>query len=66
MLVKEFLKRMYPGVHVTVFDLDKELGKNKKTDEAGVLAVDYHFNETAKVVDFIINKDDVILYIKRK
>lgn len=66
MLVKEFLKRTYPGVKVTIFDLDKELGKNKKSDEAGALAVEYHFNNAAEVVDFIINSDEIILYIKRK
>lgn len=67
MLVRDFLKHVSPAVNTTVFDLDAEPGNNKKIDEAGALALAYHFNYDSEVIDFLINADNtIILYVKRK
>lgn len=67
MLVRDFLKHVSPTVNATVFDLDAEPGNNKKVDEAGALALAYHFNYNSQVIDFLINSDNtIILYVKRK
>lgn len=67
MLVKDFLKHVSPTVTTTVFDLDAEPGNNKKVDEAGAMALAYHFNYNSQVIDFLINSDNtIILYVKRK
>lgn len=66
MLVKEFLKRVSPTINVKIFDLDMEPGKNTKEDEAGALALAYHFNNNSFVTDFIISSENIILYVKRK
>ena len=67
MLVKDFLKHVSPTVNTTVFDLDAEPGNNKKVDEAGAMALAYHFNYNSQVIDFLINSDNtIILYVKRE
>ena len=61
MLVKDFLKHVSPAVSTTIFDLDAEPGNNKKVDEAGALALAYHFNYNSEVIDFLINADNTII-----
>ena len=67
MLVRDFLKHVSPVVKTTVFDLDAEPGNNKNVEEAGALALAYHFNYNSEVIDFLINTDNtIILYVNRK
>ena len=66
MLVKDFLKRLSPTLKVIIYDQDKEPGKDKKEDEAGALAVAYHFNNNCYVSDFRIRTENITLYVKRK
>lgn len=66
MLVKNFLRHVSPTVQTTIFDLDAEPGNNKKVEEAGALALAYHFNYDSEVIDFLINADTIILYVKRR
>ena len=65
MTVKEFLGHIQPNLKVIIFDTDKKPGAQRKTDEAGALAIEYHFNNTSVVNDFSIFEDVIYIYTSR-
>ena len=65
MTVKEFLGHIQPNLKVIIFDTDKKPGSQRKTDEAGALAIEYHFNNTNVVNDFSIFEDVIYIYTSR-
>lgn len=65
MTVKEFLTKVQPNLKVVIFDTDKKPGAQHKTDEAGALAIEYHFNNSNVVNDFMIFEDVIYIYTSR-
>lgn len=65
MTVKEFLTKVQPNLKVVIFDTDKKPGAQRKTDEAGALAIEYHFNNSNVVNDFMIFEDVIYIYTSR-
>lgn len=65
MLVKEFLKNVQPNLKVVVFDTDKIGYSQRKEAEAGVMALNYHFNNSNVVDNFIIFEDVIYIYTSR-
>lgn len=65
MLVKEFLGHLQSNLKVIIFDTDKKPGSQRKTDDAGALAIEYHFNNTNVVDDFSIFENVIYIYTSR-
>lgn len=65
MLVKEFLKHVQPTMKVIIFDTDRVGICQRNEDEAGAIALRYHYNYYNKVDNFNIFEDVIYIYTSR-